>query len=289
MNIRKIVKITGITLLLLVVGFVGFGGFIFYKAKYGINFYESEAPELPADLGENAVLIFSKTNGFRHGAAIEASLPAYRKMADANDWELFFTDNGATFNPDYLSRFKAVVWNNVSGKVLTEEQRQAFRAYLENGGGFVGVHAAGDASHHWDWYEQEVIGANFSHHPLNPQIQPSRLYLEADAAYRELSVGLPQEWQRADEWYMFYDNPREKGFNVLYTLDEANIVTSGNLSFLIKDKDWGMGEDHPIAWYKEKGKSRVFYSAMGHTGESFAEAEHLQMLENAIRWAGRLP
>jgi len=289
MIIKKILKITGIIVLLLVVGFLGFGGFIYYKAKHGINFYESEAPELPAGLGENAVLIFSKTNGFRHGDAIEASLPAYQQMAEANGWDLFITDNGATFNPDYLQKFKVVVWNNVSGQVLTEEQRQSFRSYVKNGGGFVGVHAAGDGSHKWEWYEQEVIGANFSHHPLNPQIQPSRLYLEFDSTYAALADKMPQEWQRADEWYMFYNNPRDKGFNVLYTLDEANIVTSGNLSFLIKDKDWGMGEDHPIAWYKEKGNSRVFYSAMGHTGESFEEAEHLQMLENAIRWAGRLP
>lgn len=289
MNIRKVLKITGITLLVLVVGFVGFGGFIFYKAKYGINFYESEAPELPADLGENAVLIFSKTNGFRHGDAIEASLPAYQAMAEANGWDLFITDNGAAFNQDYLQKFKAVVWNNVSGKTLNGIQRQAFRDYLEDGGGFVGVHAAGDDSHQWEWYEREVIGANFSHHPINPQIQSSSLYLEADSTQAMLSKKLPQEWQRSDEWYMFYNNPREKGFQVLYTLDETGIVTSGNLSFLIKDKDWGMGEDHPIAWYKEKGKGRIFYSAMGHSGESFEEAEHLQMLENAIRWVGRLP
>ncbi|MFP4096096.1 MAG: ThuA domain-containing protein [Cyclobacteriaceae bacterium] len=289
MRIKKILKITGITVLLLVIGLLGFAGFFIYKARYGFNFYESEAPELPASLGENAVLIFSKTNGYRHGEAIEASLPAFRKMAAASGWDLFITDNGATFNPDYLSKFKVVVWNNVSGKVLNEEQRQAFRSYLENGGGFVGLHAAGDNSHQWEWYEQEVIGADFSHHPLKPQIQPADLYLEGDIDELMLAYGLPRKWQRADEWYMFFNNPREKGFQVLYTLDEANIVTSGNLSFLIRGKDWGMGEDHPIAWYKEKGKSRTFYSAMGHTAASFQEAEHLQMLENAIRWAGRLP
>lgn len=288
MNIKKILKIIGILMLVAIVGIVGFGGFIYYKAKHGINFYESEAPDLPANLGENAVLIFSKTNGFRHGDAIEASLPVLREMAAKNNWSYFVIDNGATFNKEYLSRFKAVVWNNVSGQVLTEEQRQAFRDYLEGGGGFVGIHAAGDASHHWEWYENEVVGANFSHHPLSPQIQSADLTLtpRADAT---LAKGLLPVWERADEWYMFFNNPKENGFHTLYSLDESGIETSGNLSFIITDKDWGMGEDHPIAWYKEVKGSRRFYSAMGHSGESFGEKNHVQMLEQAIRWAGRLP
>jgi hypothetical protein len=289
MDIKKVLKRGGTVLLLLLIGFLGYVGVFVYKAKYGINFYESEAPELPAALGENAVLIFSKTNGFRHGNAIEASLPAFRKMAGDHGWDIFITDNGATFNPDYLSKFKVVVWNNVSGKTLDAGQRQAFRQYLEQGGGFVGIHAAGDDSHQWEWYEEEVIGADFSHHPLNPQIQPADLYLETDSLHPALRASLPGTWRRADEWYMFFNNPRDGGFRVLYRLDESGIETSGNLGFLVKDKDWGMGEDHPIAWYRVQGESRYFYSAMGHSAESFREAEHLRMLENAIRWAGRLP
>ena len=42
-----------------------------------------------------------------------------------------------------LGKFKVVVWNNVSGDVLTEDQRAAFVSYLENGGGWVGIHASG--------------------------------------------------------------------------------------------------------------------------------------------------
>lgn len=270
-------------LLLVVTG----GGALVYKARYGFNFYETTPPALPADLGEDAVLIFSKTNGYRHGDAIEASLPAFEKMAADNGWSLFVTDNGAVFNPEQLRRFRVVVWNNTSGKVLREEQRRAFRDYLEVGGGFVGIHAAGDNSHQWDWYEQWVIRAHFSHHPLSPQIQAATLYLEADAAQHVLAKDLPARWPREEEWYMFFDNPRKQASQVLYTLDETDIDPSGNLAFLVTDKDWGMGDDHPVVWYHEVGEGRAFYSALGHQAAAFREAAHLTMLENGIRWAGQ--
>ncbi|WKN45836.1 ThuA domain-containing protein [Tunicatimonas pelagia] len=286
---KRALKIVGISLAgLVLVAVIGMSLFI-YKARYGFNFYETTPPELPTDLTEDAILIFSKTNGYRHSDAIEASLPAFRQIVRQNGWSIFTTDNGAVFNPEQLAKFKVVVWNNTSGKVLNEEQRQAFRVYLEDGGGFVGIHAAGDNSHQWEWYEQEVIGADFSHHPLNPQMQQSMLYLEPDAANHAVAKDLPGRWEREEEWYIFSTNPRERDADVLYTLDESLINPSGNFGFLVTDKGWGMGDDHPIVWYRTVGKGRVFYSALGHQAAAFEEPFHLTMLENAIRWTGKLP
>ncbi len=286
---KKILKISALTLLGVgLLAIIGAGAFI-YKVRYGFNFYETTPPELPTTLGDHAVLLFSKTNGFRHGQTIEASLPAFRKMAEENGWSLFVTDNGAVFNPEQLARFAVVVWNNTSGKVLNEEQRLAFKTYLQQGGGFVGLHASGDNSHQWDWYEQQVIGAAFSHHPLDPQLQKARLSLEVSEANCSLAEGLPTRWEREEEWYMFFDNPRDNGCQVLYTVDESTINPNGNIGFLATDKDWGMGGDHPVAWYRPVDRGRAFYSALGHQAAAFQEPAHLTMLRNAIRWAGELP
>lgn len=284
---KKALKIILYSLLGLILLAFTAGGLFIYKVTYGFNFYETEPPELPANLGEQSVLLFSKTNAFRHDEAIEASIPAFREMAEVNGWSIFVTDNGAVFNPDQLQRLDVVVWNNTSGKVLNAEQRGHFRNYLENGGGFVGIHAAGDNSHQWDWYEDEVIGAQFSHHPMNPQFQEGNLTLEAESTDSTLTEELPESWTREDEWYIFFNNPRVDGFSILYRLDGSQINPSGNIPLLASDKDWGMGEDHPIAWFNSVGEGRTFYSAMGHRGSAFEEPNHLKMLENAIRWAGR--
>ena len=284
MAIKRKLKIVLLSLLGLVLLLVIAMGLFIYKAAYGFNFYESTPPELPSDLVGNTVLVFSKTNGFRHGEAIEASIPAFKKMAKDNGWSMYVTDNGAVFNPEQLQKFDVVIWNNTSGKTLDKEQREHFKNYLENGGGFVGIHAAGDNSHQWDWYEQEVLGTLFSHHTMNPQFQKATMHLEEGNA--TLTASLLAAWEREEEWYMFYNNPRDKGFQVLYTVDETNMNPSGNIKFLASNKDWGMGEDHPIVWFHPLDKGRVVYSALGHARSAFQEPNHLNMLENAIKWAG---
>jgi hypothetical protein len=64
---------------------------------------------------------------------------------------------------------------------------------------------------------------------------------------------------------------------VLATLDESS-YTGGV-----------MGADHPIVWAEATaGGGRAFYTAMGHTKESYAEAPFRQHLVEALRWvAGR--
>ena len=282
---KKIIKIIGLSILGLFFLLVIAAGLFVYKAKYGFNFYETSIPELPSNLGKKSILLFSKTNGFRHGEAIKASTPAFEKMAAENGWSLFICNSGAVFNESQLQKFKVVIWNNTSGKVLNTEQRSAFRNYLESGGGFVGLHASGDGSHQWEWYQDKVIGAKFSHHPLNPQFQKATMKIEnTDSIVMD---GLTPLWDREEEWYIFHDNPRKKGSNILYTVDETNINPSGNLRFLASDKDWGMGADHPIVWFHEVEAGRALYSALGHQGSAFEELNHLRMLQNGINWAGK--
>jgi len=286
---KKFLKIAGLTLLGIILLIVGALALFIYDIGPGFDKFEDTPPKLPADLGSQSVLIFSKTNGFRHSDAIEASLPLYRKITRSNGWSIFETENGAVFNAEQLSRFQVVVWNNVTGKVLTDPQREAFRQYLENGGGFVGVHGAGDHSHQWGWYEDEVIRAAFSHHNIELKLDTAMLYLETDTSNLAISQNLPEQVSHQDEWYVFYNNPREKGSTVLYTVDENTFNTSGNIPLLVSDKDFGMGEDHPIVWYHELDSGRIFYTALGHHAGAFEQAFYQRLLENAIRWAGRFP
>jgi uncharacterized protein len=188
------------------------------------------------------------------------------------------TENGAVFNPSQLSRFNATVWNNTSGDTLNDEQRAAFRSYIENGGGFVGIHGAGgDPRYAWRWYVETLIGEQFKGHPLNPQFQRATIHVEdrADPA----TLTLPETWERIDEWYSFENSPRTRGFHVLATLDERTYHPK------MLWKDVSMGADHPVIWKHCVGKGRVFYSALGHSASTYEEPLHLALLEGAIAWA----
>ena len=80
--------------------------------------YDKVAPKLP-ELKQPAILIFSKTNGFRDGNQIATANAALEKIAKDKGWASFTTENAAVFNAEQLAKFKAVVWNSTSGDVLT--------------------------------------------------------------------------------------------------------------------------------------------------------------------------
>jgi type 1 glutamine amidotransferase len=276
---KRVLSWTAIVLLVLV-------GIVFFRnyqrvVNGGVRIYETSPPQLPPEIQRPAVLIFSKTNGFRHEEAIPVANALFARFAKDHGWGYFQTENGAVFNPEDLARFDAVVFNNVSGDVFTPEQREAFKTFLDGGGGFVGVHGSGgDMSYNWRWYVEHLIGAQFKGHPMFPQFQQATVRVEdrEHAATREL----PAEWVRTDEWYSFEKSPRREGYHVLATLDEKSYEAES-----LFGKDISMGDDHPIVWWHCVGKGRVFYSAMGHQPQAYAEPQHAAMLLGATKWALR--
>lgn len=252
----------------------------------GVKVYETVPPQLPADIKRPAILVFSKTNGFRHGDSMPVATKMFAAMAKEKGWGIYQTENGATFSPELLARFDTVVFNNVSGDPFTPEQRAAFKGWLEQGGGFVGVHASGgDYSYAWDWYVNDLIGAQFIGHPMNPQFQKATVKIE-DATH-PATKHLPETWSRTDEWYSFDASVRKKpGYTVLATLDETSYAPYFKMMF--RNQNIRMGKDHPIIWTHCIGKGRALYSALGHTPESYREPEYIQLLTGAIGWAMRL-
>jgi uncharacterized protein len=241
--------------------------------------YDKEPPQLPADLKSGGVLIFSKTSGFREEASIEASNAALAVIAKEHGWPYFVTENGAVMNPEQLGRFKLVIWNNTSGDPLTPEQRAAFKAWIENGGSFLGIHGAGGdpLENHghtslsdWKWYVDTLIGAQFVVHS---GIVPADIHVEDRKS--PITKNLPQTWRRSEEWYAFTASPRTKpGFHILASVDEKTYAP-GRAS---------MGEDHPLVWWHCVEKGHAVYSALGHAGTMYSEPLMIELLDNAMTW-----
>jgi uncharacterized protein len=255
-----------------------------YRVLIGLNRYDNDPPVLPVRLNATAILIFSKTNGFRDEEAIRAATNCLLGIAQRQGWSAVVTENAGVFRPELLRRFKVIVWNNTSGDVLTISQRAAFKSYVDNGGGFVGIHGAGgDPKYRWPWYVDTLIGAQFIGHPFRPQLQQATMHIEdsTNPATRDLG----DTWIRRDEWYSFATNPRDKGMHVLATVDESTY--SPVMSLLFMHKDLRMG-DHPIVWVHCVGNGRAFYSAIGHAASTYSEPRHIQLLEGGIAWAAGL-
>jgi type 1 glutamine amidotransferase len=279
---RKFLKVLMWIILSLVLVMVLLMVVFMYKVKNGFPVsYETEIPEIAFPENQPAVLLFSKSTGFRHGESIEAGKAAFEEMSARNNWFLYQTEAGGVFNEAQLAQFDIVIFNNSTGRVLNDEQQSALENYVESGGNLLGIHGAGDDSHHWAWYESNLLGAKFSHHPLNPQLQVAKVILN-EVPDSLVTAGLSPTWQHTDEWYIFFENPREKGFNVIYNLDGEKIIPNGNFLW-INDKTFGMGKDHPVAWYKDSGKGRTYYTSIGHHGAAWQQKDFTGLLENIVQ------
>ncbi|WP_219892974.1 ThuA domain-containing protein [Aquisediminimonas profunda] len=241
--------------------------------------YDNDRPRFALQKGKKPrLLLFEKINGFRDAPSVNAAHAAIIAMAERKGWTLAITDKGGAFNSATLGHFDAVIWNNISGDVLTLGQRRAFQDYLNGGGAFVGVHgSAGDPIYFWDWYPDTLIGARFAGHPMNPQFQEARITVNQSSV---LAEGLPSEWRMTDEWYSFKSSPRATGAQVVLSLDESTYRRQGRFG-----EPLDMGADHPLAWTRCIGKGRMFYSAIGHLPETYSQPQHVRLLENAISWA----
>ncbi len=260
------------------------GGVTYYQLKsMGIipsAIYETEPPALP-EFSRPAILVLSKANGFVHVDALPAGEAMLKKIAQDKGWDIYLTENAATHNPQDLAKFEVVVWNNVSGDVLTQEQRVAMKSWIELGGGWVGIHASGgDPSYQWDWYVDTLIGAQFVGHTMDPQFQDASV-LVSDPS-EKVTGHLQSPWVVPnEEWYAFDKNPGKKGYEILLTLDEGSYITQGK-TFFGQDR---MEGEHPIAWRHQLGQGRVIYSAIGHQGATYSIPEFQQLIGNAISWA----
>lgn len=208
------------------------------------------------------LLVHTRTTDYRH-ASIPAGVAALRDLG---------FDVDATEAPEALEgpldRYAAVVFLSTSGTVLTPAGRERLAVYVESGGGFAGVHAAACTEYDWPYYG-ELLGARFDRHP---PLQPGRALVE-DGGH-PATRHLPPVWPVTDEWYDFRSNPRGRA-RVLLRADESSYDGGG------------MGEDHPLAWCRDQGAGRVFYTALGHTTEAYADPDFRAHLLGGITWAAR--
>jgi type 1 glutamine amidotransferase len=235
------------------------------------------------------VLVFTKCVVYCHDS-IPSGVAAIRALGDENGFAVDAIDDAGVFTDDRLKPFQVVVFlsttvendvdppfgpgpnPNRDAFIMTADQKAAFERYIRGGGGYVGVHAASDGDYKWGFYVG-LVGAMFKNHPLGP-FPTARLRVE-DASH-PATRDLGKEWTRADEWYNFTASPRGK-VHVLVTLDESSFDAQPKMNT----------NDHPIAWCHEYEGGRSFYTALGHTKESYDEPLMRKHLLGGILWAGR--
>jgi type 1 glutamine amidotransferase len=192
-----------------------------------------------------------------------------------------------------LGNYDAILCLGVREVYLTDRQRADLLQFIRNGGGFVAVHAASTLFLPWPafgrrhdaeaacgrtfrpWPEfNEMLGAEFVEHPYGVIDAP----VIVDDPKFPATRFLPAKFNLRDEMYEFKDFSRE-AMDVVLRLDTAGLDRRGVS---------GPAGDWPLAWAKAYGKGRVFYSALGHSRETWDVPDIQRIYFEALRWALRL-
>ena len=207
------------------------------------------------------VLVFTRTAGYRHDS-IPAAIAA---LTAAGGLDVTASEDPADVAA--CARFDVVTFVSTTGDVLGDAARRALRAFVEDGGGFAGVHSAAGTELSWDWYG-ELLGARFAGHPSGVQPATARV-----AARHPSTAHLPPHWTFTDEWYAFTDV--RPASTLLLDVDEASYAPG----------DFTMPAPHAQAWCREVGAGRSWYTALGHEGQAWSDEHFLTHVREGISWA----
>lgn len=218
------------------------------------------------------VLVVTHTAGFRHSSipTAEATLAGIGERSGR--FVVTYCRDGADVarltTPAALKDVKAVFFANTTGD-LGLPDLDGFFEWVRGGGAFLGVHSASDTYHNESRY-LDMLGAEFRTHGNQATVD-----IVVENQGHPAAAGLGARFQILDEIYHFTANNRGR-VDMLLSLDRAP-----------DDGLPGAGQpaDMPIAWTKAYGAGRVFYTALGHREEVWADPRFQSHLLGAITWA----
>jgi type 1 glutamine amidotransferase len=217
--------------------------------------------------GSFKMLVYSRTAGFRHDASIITGKAMLQQIATEQGFQVVITETNELITPTGLADFEIIFFMNSTGDIFNATEQQTYETWMTTrNGAFGGVHSATDTENGWAFYS-EVTGQYYNGHgaantPDQIQFEPSVLNFPA-------LTGLPNPWQRNEEWYRFdtYQQWSVKpGFQILGRKTADN---------------------QPIMWTREWGNFRSFYTAIGHDASVFQDPNVKKHVTGGIMWAVR--
>jgi type 1 glutamine amidotransferase len=213
-----------------------------------------------------------------HSPMLDKAPPLFESLAAANGFAVDFTRGGDSVADESLARYAVVVPLHMAPFDLTHDQQEALRRFVERGGGWVGIHAAGltgrqflaPGTRYWEWFEGFFGGVVYSPHP---RLQVGTIVVE-DREH-PITRHLPERFEVTDEWYEFDKSPRPN-VHVLGHADEATYH---------QNKPMG---DHPMLWTNPKF-DRMVYIGIGHHVSMCTDRNFAILVRDAILWAQTKP
>ena len=219
-----------------------------------------------------ALIYYTQHAEEAHVQFAEQATTFFKKLNYGDGFVLDITTDFSKYPYEKLKEYNVIIMLNTSPN--TKAERDAFEQYMENGGGWVGFHAAAyqDKNTHWPWFVKFLGGGVFYCNNWPPQ----PVLVEVDNEEHPVTKNLPASFVApASEWYQWTPSPRQnKDVEVLLSLSPKN--------YPLGIKDVVNFGDFPIVWSNKN--YRMIYLNMGHGDEEFIDGTQNLLLVNAFRW-----
>ncbi|MFF1692372.1 ThuA domain-containing protein [Streptomyces sp. NPDC058257] len=235
-------------------------------------------PSPPGQANVRVLVFHGSAAGGDESPVVNAGIEAIEKIGQsgpaAERFKIVATDDPAVFtNEAKLGKFNAVAFLTGGGDVLDPEQEAGLEAYMEAGGGFLGIHDAARAEPYSTWFTGLIGARPADSSPTNVQ----RATVEVGDREHPATKDLPLQWKRPDQWLNWTKNPTGDVHTV------ARVRESTYQPGASKN-----GADHPVSWCRDYDGGRSFYTGMGGTAASYDETDFRRHLRGALNWTTRI-
>lgn len=234
----------------------------------------------PAQAPRKKLLAIGAVKGWQHDATSHGLATIWKIGQDTGVFDTYIrtdaellTKKKLPSNAKNLDFFDAVLFYTTGELDMDEQQKSDFLSFIrDDGKGFVGVHSAIDTFYQWPEYG-EMVGGYFDLHPWNQFQAPILVEDPEFPAARHF----PRSFTILDEIYQVKNFSRDR-VRVILRMDASQID--------LKRKGVHRTDgDFAVAWARNYGKGRVFYSTFGHREDAWNRPDVQKMYLEAIKWA----
>lgn len=244
--------------------------------------------------GTHRVLIFSLHTGFNHWVIPHTERMVTILAKKAGGFNITSTKDIEALGKKSLKKYDAIVLNNncsigdkrdmfwdvfkndpdldsVQAMKKAAKFEKNLLKYVKKGGGIMSLHG-GIVMQNKSMAFSDMMGGSFDYHPKQQEIEVKVV----DSAHPLTKAFSGTGFTHFDEPYVFNNAYTKKNFKPLLYFEASKIEGLRN-----PDGD----AIRYVAWIKEYGKGRVFYSSPSHNSQSFDNPELLQFFLNGLQYA----
>ena len=221
------------------------------------------------------VLVFTKNGkGYVH-ENIPFAVNCLQKLSQHHGFKMDVSENPGVFTRENLQQYSILIFASTNNDAFeTDDQRLAFRRFIEAGGGFVGLHSVVGTERNWTWFKM-MVGGTFDWHP---KFQKYRIQV-IDPDHPSVS-GLPMVWEKEDECY--FQKELYPGIHTVMAHDLSSLNDADREKIVLHAGAYS--KFYPAVWCQQFDGGSIWISALGHDKKDYEDPIYVQHLFQGINY-----